>query len=100
MGVGGSEDLSEEVTFELIFDRQGGVGHGKIQGADFASKSVSETVLRWEVSEGLNGLPTATQLSDGCVGDSALLLTSSQGLYHMLLSQSSLPIICGQILIL
>lgn len=32
-GWGGSEDLSKEVTSDLIFDRQGGVGNGKLQGA-------------------------------------------------------------------
>lgn len=45
----------------------------------------------WEVSEGLKGL-TATQLSAGSVGDSALSLTPSQGFCHMLPSQCSFSI--------
>lgn len=36
--MGGSEDISEEVTFELIFDRHGGVGHRKLQRAGFCQQ--------------------------------------------------------------
>lgn len=34
IGVRGSEDLSEEVTVELRFERRGGVEHGKLGRAE------------------------------------------------------------------
>lgn len=88
-GGGGSEDLSREITSELIFDRQGGVGHGKLQELDCASKGVTGWIGSLTGAKGFN---TATQLSAGSVGNSLLSLTPSQGFCHMLPSQYSLSI--------
>lgn len=62
---------------------------GSCKELDCASKGVTG----WMGSlRGAEGLTTATQLSAGSVGDSALPLTPSQGFCHMLPSQCSLSI--------
>lgn len=69
--MGGSEDLSGEATFEMIFESGGRAGHATIGSAVVPARVVPDKGQHgWEISVRLSSSPKVTQLCDGSAGDS------------------------------